>query len=81
MANRKKHASDGEENPISLIEGWTIFFTVIGIIPWTIFCINTVLPAIGISSIPMGFAIILAIGPPILLWRTIVWISELKSDS
>ena len=74
--NRQK--DDEQESGLSPVESWSLLFLIIGIIPWIIFCLNTVLPAIGIHSIPMGFAVILAIAPPLLLWRAVAWLDDLR---
>jgi hypothetical protein len=67
MAGDKKEA----EIYFSALESWALLFILIGIIPWSVYCFNTLLPALGITRIKLGILIAIILAPAILLFGAV----------
>jgi hypothetical protein len=49
-------------------ETWVVLLIVLGIIPWAIFWVSTLAPAMGLAKLPWVLHFLAILGAPVLLW-------------
>ena len=79
MSKHDSNQSDEtSEVTLSPAVTWAILIIVIGIIPWSIFAINTIGPALGIHQISFKGILLLIIAPAALLIWLVNWVASLR---
>jgi hypothetical protein len=56
------------EGQASSGETWVVLLIVLGIIPWAIFWVSTISPAMGLTKMPWVLHFLAILGAPVLLW-------------
>lgn len=74
----REQAADQTNTPLV---SWALLLVLIGIIPWAMYCMNTLLPALGITRMKMGALIGLILVPPAVILSVVFKINAAKQAS
>lgn len=83
VAASQTAATVTEESPVEpaswpeIIESWAILIIIIGILPWSYFCMTSLAPALGIQHMGLKGMVFSIIAVPALLLWFVHWLTSL----
>lgn len=81
MMSSLKEQEEAADKLNSPLVGWALMIVLIGIIPWAIYCTNTLVPALGITRMKIGALIALIVLPPALILGLVFKINSARKDA